>query len=101
VRGRADARVRVTLGAAGDDGAVRLVVDDDGPGVPPEIGERVFDPFFTTKPPGEGLGLGLAISRAIAADYGATLSVGTADETPDNGPCGGRFVLSLQAWRPA
>ena len=101
VRGRADARVCVTLAAAADGAVVRLVVDDNGPGVPEALAERVFDPFFTTKPPGEGLGLGLAISRAIAADYAATLAAGPDDAAPHDAPGGGRFVLSLQAWRSA
>jgi signal transduction histidine kinase len=49
----------------GRDPAATLVIDivDDGPGVPPEIAERVFNPFFTTKP--QGSGLGLAIVRKI------------------------------------
>ncbi len=38
---------------------------DDGPGIPPEIGERIFDPFFTTKPVGHGTGLGLDIARRL------------------------------------
>jgi signal transduction histidine kinase len=47
------------------DPAATLVVDlvDDGPGVPPEVAERMFNPFFTTKP--QGSGLGLAIVRKI------------------------------------
>ena len=38
-------------------------IEDDGPGMPPEVMARVFDPFFTTKPPGQGTGLGLNISH--------------------------------------
>jgi signal transduction histidine kinase len=44
---------------------VRVEVGDTGPGIPPEIRDRVFDAFFTTKPVGEGTGLGLDISRRI------------------------------------
>ncbi len=49
----------------GGDPAATLVVDvvDDGPGVPPDVSERMFNPFFTTKP--QGSGLGLAIVRKI------------------------------------
>jgi signal transduction histidine kinase len=39
---------------------VQILVDDDGPGVPPEIGDHAFDAFFTTKASGAGTGLGLA-----------------------------------------
>ena len=44
---------------------VEVQIEDDGPGVPPDIRSKLFDLFFTTKPPGEGTGLGLAISRNI------------------------------------
>jgi signal transduction histidine kinase len=53
--------------AAGDDApagqALQIDVEDDGPGVPESIRERIFSPFFTTKP--RGSGLGLAIVRKI------------------------------------
>ena len=47
------------------DGAVELWVEDAGPGVPDDLQEAIFDPFFTTKDPGEGTGLGLAVSRSL------------------------------------
>ncbi|MBI4327563.1 MAG: response regulator [Chloroflexi bacterium] len=40
-------------------------VEDDGPGIPPEIMIRIFEPYFTTKPPGQGTGLGLSIVRRL------------------------------------
>jgi two-component system, NtrC family, C4-dicarboxylate transport sensor histidine kinase DctB len=52
---------------------VDIVVRDNGPGIPPDVLPRLFEPFFTTKEMGHGLGLGLAISSAIARDYGGTL----------------------------
>jgi len=53
------------------DTQVTLTVADTGPGISPELLERVFEPFFTTKP--RGSGLGLAISAGIAQAHGARL----------------------------
>jgi signal transduction histidine kinase len=55
----------ITMRTATRDGYVLVEIEDDGPGMPPEVAARVFDPFFTTKPPGQGTGLGLNISHNI------------------------------------
>jgi signal transduction histidine kinase len=44
-----------------------VMVGDSGPGIPPEIGQRVFEPFFSTRIEGAGMGLGLDIARGGAA----------------------------------
>lgn len=64
--------VSIALGQR--DGRVFVDIRDSGPGIPEEIAEKITEPFFSTKTTGEGLGLGLSISRAILEDYGGTLS---------------------------
>ena len=48
---------------------------DDGPGVAPELRARLFEPYVTSSPPGQGMGLGLAISRKILLDHGGDLEL--------------------------
>ncbi len=71
------------------DHKVEIRFMDDGPGIPPKIKAKIFDWFFTTKPPGEGTGLGLAVSREILAVHGGSMRV---DDTPGGGAT---FVLEL------
>ena len=54
---------------------VELHVTDSGPGVDPELLERIFDPFFSTKPPGQGSGMGLAMVHGIVHDHGGHVMV--------------------------
>jgi PAS domain S-box-containing protein len=69
---------------------VWLRVSDNGPGVPPELRDKLFEPFFTTKPEGIGTGLGLAMSRSMARDHGGDL---TLEPTSHQG--GASFRLNL------
>jgi signal transduction histidine kinase len=73
--GGAGRRIRVATAEADGGRAITADVEDDGPGVPPEIRERIFDAFFTTKRPGRGTGLGLPISRRIAEAHGGSLEL--------------------------
>jgi two-component system, NtrC family, sensor histidine kinase PilS len=68
-------------------GAVRLVIEDNGPGMPAEVRDRIFTPFFTTKPRGSGLGLPV-VHRAIDAHRGVVL----VDSSPGSGT---RFTIIL------
>ena len=58
-----------------DGGDVVVEIQDEGPGIPPEIRDRIFTPFFTTKDPGRGMGLGLTIARRVVHNMGGHLSV--------------------------
>jgi signal transduction histidine kinase/ActR/RegA family two-component response regulator len=89
---RADGHVVVRSELAGD--RVRLVVEDNGPGMPPEILRRVFEPFFTTKPFGSGSGLGLAVSRGLVASLGGDLRLESAPGA------GTRAIVELAAAPP-
>ncbi|MTH34979.1 sensor histidine kinase [Paracoccus limosus] len=85
--GRAGAGlIRVLVDA--DDQRVRIAVEDNGPGLAPQIARQLFTPFATSKP--QGLGLGLVISQDIARDFGGSLRA----EDPPGGQ-GARFVLDL------
>jgi len=68
--GTAEACIRVELEPASG-GMARLTVSDNGPGVPPALRARLFEPFASGK--AVGMGLGLAVSRAIAEAHGGTL----------------------------
>lgn len=59
---------------------IQITVADNGPGIPPEVMERIFSPFFTTKP--QGSGLGLAIVRKIVDAHDGRIDVG---ERPGGG----------------
>jgi two-component system nitrogen regulation sensor histidine kinase NtrY len=66
---------------------VRVVVADNGPGIPAAERDKLFLPYYSTK--GRGSGLGLAIVRRIIAEHGGSIDVG------DNTPRGTRFTIEL------
>lgn len=55
--------------------AAIVEVSDDGPGVAPEVRRRIFEPYVTTRPIGQGMGLGLSISKKILLDHGGDLDL--------------------------
>jgi signal transduction histidine kinase len=65
----------ITLRTYAKDENVFVEIQDDGPGIPPEIQQRIFEPFYTTKAPGVGTGLGLHISYTIIHKHHGQISV--------------------------
>ena len=90
---RACERRQVDVELDADDLHALLRIADSGPGIAPQARDHLFEPFFTTKPPGEGLGLGLAISSSIVQAMEGTLSVSNA---PGNGAV---FTLRLPLYQ--
>ena len=68
---------RVRLGSRSVDSRVIIAVEDDGPGVPPEVLPKIFDPYFSTK--STGTGLGLAIARKAVEEHGGIITAENLD----------------------
>jgi len=72
----AGGRIRVrTEGSNGE--SVKITVEDNGPGIPPENCARLFDPFFTTRE--GGIGLGLTVTQQIICIHGGHLAAGKSE----------------------
>lgn len=83
--------VRVGRDPEAETPEVLVAVEDGGPGLPAELGERVFEPFVSTKE--SGLGLGLSICKRIAETHGGRLTVASSDR-------GATFTLRLPVVQP-
>jgi signal transduction histidine kinase len=81
----------IEIQAERHDGRVELTVRDFGPGIAPDMTERIFEPYFTTRH--EGTGLGLALARQTAWTHGGSLTVSPA-------PGGGAAFLLVLPERP-
>jgi two-component system NtrC family sensor kinase len=84
-------RVMVRAARAPEPGRVKIVVEDNGPGVAKEMEDRLFEPFATNKEVGKGTGLGLAVCRGLVEAAGGTITA----ERAESG--GARFVVELPA----
>lgn len=85
LEGQADARIAMTVEPGPE--TVRIVIADNGPGIAPEVADRLFTPFATSRP--TGLGLGLVISKDIVEDFDGTLLLAPSER----GAC---FVITLR-----
>lgn len=87
--------VEIAAARVGDE--VRIRIDDEGPGVPPEAREAIFNRFHSVRPEGEEFGrhsgLGLAIARAIVEGHDGEIDV----QDRDDAPSGARFTIRLPA----
>ena len=88
----AHGRGRLSIHTCARDEVVRLVVADDGPGIPPHVLAHAFEPFFSTKGE-EGTGLGLAICRDLVTAHGGRIMVESTDGT------GTTMVMELPRFR--
>lgn len=85
--------LRVTTESS--DGRVRVIFQDNGPGISPENLKKIFNPFFTTKEVGKGTGLGLSLCYGIVSEHGGTITpYSTVGE-------GTKFVIELPVAREA
>ncbi len=73
---------------------IRIIVKDDGPGIPEEHLSKIFDPFFTTKPEGKGTGLGLSICHGIISEHGGNIWV------ESKVGLGSKFIIELPVISP-
>jgi signal transduction histidine kinase len=90
------AQTKVHVSVARENGDVRVLIDDDGPGIPPEDRDRVFERFTRLDPSRVGseqgsAGLGLALVRAVVERHRGTVQV---DEAPNGGA---RLKITLPA----
>ena len=87
--------VEIAVTRVGDE--VRVRIDDEGPGVPPEAREAIFNRFHSVRPEGENFGrhsgLGLAIAQAIVTGHDGEIDV----QDRDDAPSGARFTIRLPA----
>ncbi len=66
---------RLTVNSYKENGSTMIVFEDNGPGIPENIKDKILQPFFTTKKGTEGTGLGLSISNDIVTAHGGTMKI--------------------------
>jgi signal transduction histidine kinase len=101
VTGGGHAHLQVRTHRKGDN--VIIEIEDNGPGIPDEIKDKILQPFFTTKKGTQGTGLGLSITHDIIKAHGGELSIRSSVDSVSNGSgnglnpvkTGATFVISI------
>lgn len=88
---RRERKVTVSTSLTGDREALEVVIADTGPGISPDVREKLFEPFVTSKP--SGMGIGLSICRRLMEAHDGSIRLGRSDST------GTRFILRLPAFQ--
>jgi signal transduction histidine kinase len=82
-------QAKLTVRTKSENGKVRIEIEDNGPGIPEDIKDKILQPFFTTKKGTEGTGLGLSITNDIIKAHGGELQVETTAGT------GSTFIIQI------
>jgi len=71
--------------------AITIEIEDNGPGIPDDIKDKILQPFFTTKKGTQGTGLGLSITNDIIKAHGGNMTAANLEKS------GARFTINLPA----
>lgn len=88
-------KISITTLPSADNREVKIVIKDNGEGIPSTIANKIFDPFFTTKDTGEGTGLGLSISYGIIEQHKGRIEVDSQIRTEKNPDSFTQFTITL------
>jgi len=92
-QGAGDYEPKLTVRTKSENGQILIEIEDNGPGIPDDIKDKIMQPFFTTKKGTQGTGLGLSITNDIVKAHGGSLNIKTEKEN------GSVFVISLPSVR--
>ena len=70
-------------------GRIRIVFEDNGPGIPQDIQRRIFEPFFTTRDVGDGMGMGLTVAYEVVTSCGGAIDIQSKEGQ------GAAFIITL------
>jgi len=87
-QGARDYEPKLTVRTRSENGSAFIEIEDNGPGIPDEIKDKILQPFFTTKKGTQGTGLGLSITNDIIKAHGGSMEIST-------GTSGSSFIIQL------